>query len=324
MFLSFLIVVQNNQTKLMKTLLSIKEQTSDDYEIVLIDDSGFQPKSPLLEFMNECFYNNIGKQIQVITNLRSQGFSYGINTAISIAQGDFFMIVDEGQTIHKTAVAVLKEKVEAYQVEHKKVDMLEFRLHYTNSKEKSEIWNKCNVLLSPKTNKEVLAYVNCSLFTKIFRRNLILQKNITLLNYRRTDTFFIYNALVYTGEYVAIKDVLVDYELGIVNYSVFDLIKQWIYIFNLYRDLNLYREYQEELEYAFIRFCLVTFLEIVSLQNNKRLSIKAIHSAENKLERRYKSFMKNKYLKNVKEPQFKMIVADIKGFIKHWKLENTK
>ncbi len=323
MFLSFLIVSQNNQTKLIKTLVSIKEQTSDDYEIVLIDDSGFRPKSPLLEFMNECFYN-IGKQIQVITNLRSQGFSYCINTAISIAQGDFFMIADEGQIIHKTAVAVLKEKLEIYQVEHKKVDMFEFRLYYANSKEKSEIWNKCNVLLSPKNNKELLAYVSCSLFTKIFRRNLILQKNIKLLDYRRTDIFFIYNALVYNRGYVAIKDVLVDYELGIVNYSVFDLIKQWIYIFNLYRDLNLYREYQEELEYAFIRFYLVTFLEIVSLQNNKRLSIKAIHSAENKLERRYKSFMKNKYLKNVKEQKFKMIVDDIKGFIKHWKLENTK
>ncbi|WP_425377694.1 glycosyltransferase [Spiroplasma endosymbiont of Polydrusus pterygomalis] len=323
MFLSFLIIAQNNQTKLMKILISINEQTTNDYEIIFVEDSGFQPKSPLLEFMNECFYKS-GKQIQVITNLRSQGFSYSINTAIAAAKGEFFMIVDEGQTIHKTSVAVLKEKVATYQVEHKKIDMVEFRMHYSNSKETSEIWNKCDVLLSPKTNKEVLAYTDCIIFSKIFRRKLILQKNVTLLDYRRTDAYFIYNSLVYTSGFLAIKDVLVDYDLDVVTYSVFDLIKQWIYIFNLYRDLNLYREYKEELEYAFLRFCLVTFLEIVSLQKNKRLSIKAIHSAENKLERRYKSFLKNKYIKDIKEPRFKIIVADIKGYIKNWKLENTK
>ncbi|WP_338955387.1 glycosyltransferase family 2 protein [Spiroplasma endosymbiont of Polydrusus cervinus] len=323
MFLSFLIIAQNNQTKLMKTLISINEQTSNDYEIILVDDSGFQSKSPLLEFMNECFYK-LGKQIQVIINLRSQGFSYGINTAIAASKGEFFMIIDEGQIIHKTATAVLKKKVATYQVEHKKIDMVEFRIHYSNSKETSEIWNKCDVLLSPKTNKEVLAYTDCTIFSKIFRRKLILQKNITLLDYRRTDAYFIYNVLVYTSGFLAIKDVLVDYDLGVITYSVFDLIKQWIYIFNLYRDLNLYREYQEELEYVFLRFCLVTFLEIVSLQKNKKLSIKAIHSAENKLERRYKSFLKNKYIKDIKDPHFKIIVADIKGYIKNWKLENTK
>lgn len=323
MFLSFLIIAQNNQAKLTKTLMSIKAQTSNDYEIILVDDSGFQLKSPLLKFMNECFYN-IGKQIQIITNLRSQGFSYGVNTAISIANGEFFMVVDEGQIINKTAVAVLKEKIMTYQIKNKKIDMLEFRFQYSNSNKKSDIWNKTNVLLSPKTNKEILAYINYSIFTKIFCRKLIIQKKISLLDYRHTDVFFIYNALIYTNGFLAIKDILIDFELGIVNYSVFDLIKQWIYIFNLYRDLNLYREYQEELEYAFIRFCLLTFLEIVKLQNNKKLSIKAINSAENKLERRYKSFLKNKYIKDIKEPQFRIIVSDIKGFIKNWKLENTK
>ncbi len=323
MFLSFLIVTQNNPVKLMKTLMSIKEQTNDDYEIVLVDDTGFQPKSPTLEVISEHFYN-VGKKMQVITNLRSQGFSYGLNTAIGVAHGDYFMIVDEGEIIHKTAVAVLKENVTKHQVEHKKIDMVEFRLNYPHSKGNSEIRNKANVLLSPKTDKEVLAYTHSLAFTKIFRRKLVLQKNITLLDYRRTDAFFIYNILAYANGFLAIEDILADYELGLVNYSVFDLIKQWIYIFNLYRDLNLYREYQEELEYAFIRFCLVTFLRLVRLQNNKALSTKAIHSTENKLERRYKSFLKNKYIKDIQEPKFKVIVNDIKGFIKSWKLENTK
>ncbi|WP_374696335.1 glycosyltransferase family 2 protein [Spiroplasma endosymbiont of Polydrusus formosus] len=323
MFLSFLIIAQNNQTKLMKTLISINEQTGNDYEIIIVEDSGFQQRSPLLEFINEFFYK-LGKQIQVITNLRSQGFSYGINTAIAAAKGEFFMIVNEGQTINKTASTILKKKVATYQVKHKKIDMVEFRINYSNSKETSEIFNKCDVLLSPKTNKEVLAYTDCTIFNKIFRRKLILQKNVNLLDYRRTDAYFIYKALVYTSGFLAIKNVLVDYDLCVVTYSVFDLIKQWIYIFNLYRDLNLYREYKDELEYAFLRFCLVTFLGIVSLQKNKRLSIKAINSAENKLKRRYKSFLKNKYIKDIKEPHFKKIVADIKGYIKNWKLENTK
>ncbi|WP_425380312.1 glycosyltransferase family 2 protein [Spiroplasma endosymbiont of Stenodema calcarata] len=323
MFLSFVIVSQNNSEKLMNTLISIKEQTDDDYEIVLVDDSGFQPKSSALEFMNEHFYAN-GKKIQVITNLRSQGFSYNLNTAIAVARGNYFMIVDEGEIVYKTAIAVLKANIAKHQVEHKQIDMVEFRLHYPHSKGNSEIRNKTNMLLSPKTDKEILAYTHPLIFTKIFCRKLILQKNIEFLNYRRTDAFFIYNILAKSNGFLAIDDILAACELGLVNYSVFDLLKQWIYIFNLYRDLNLYREYQEELEYAFLRFCLITFLRLVRLQNNKTLSIKAINSAENKLERRYKNFIKNKYIKDIKEPKFKIIVSDIKGFIKNWKLENTK
>lgn len=126
MFLSFLIVTQNNLVKLMKTLMSIKEQTNGDYEIVLVDDTGFQPKSPILEVMSEHFYN-VGKKMQVVTNLRSQGFSYGLNSSICVARGDYFMIVDEGEVIHKTAVSVLKENVTKHtKLSIKKLILLNF------------------------------------------------------------------------------------------------------------------------------------------------------------------------------------------------------
>ncbi|AGM25839.1 glycosyltransferase [Spiroplasma syrphidicola EA-1] len=323
MFLSFLIVAQNNPVKLIKTLSSIGAQTEQDFEVILVDDTGFQPKSVVLDFMSEHFYQ-FNNQIKVITNLRSQGFSYSMNTGINNASGDYIVFVKEGEVLHENLVETLKKTVAEFSTNNKTINLLEFGIQYANLKKNSYSRLATDKLLSPKTNKEVLAYVHPLLHTKAFNREMLIKKQIYFVNYTRNETFFIYKVLAYADGVVAVKDILADYDLEQVKYSVFDLLKQWVHIFNFYREHSLYKEYYDELEYAYVRFCLVSFLRLVRLQHNKQLAIKAINSAENKVDRRIKSFMKNKYAKNISEPKFRIIAEDIKGYIKAWRSEFTR
>ncbi|WP_368486236.1 glycosyltransferase family 2 protein [Spiroplasma sp. DGKH1] len=323
MFLSIIIVTQNHPVKILRTLSSIKAQSDSDYEVILVDDSGFQPKSTALELLSDNFYN-FDNKIQVISSLRGQGFSYAVNAAINIANGEYFLVLDEGQILKENAVATLKTKIKENHKELVPIDMLEFKLYYSTIKGESYLRNDLNKLLTPKIQKEVFANVHTLINTKVFRTQFIQDHKIEFINYVRNDSLFIYKALANSDGFLAIDDVLAEYELGTINYSVFDLLKQWVHIFNFYREIGLYKEYHDELEYAFIRFCLISFLRMVRLQNNKKLAIKGVVSAQNKIERRLRNFKENKYVQNINDEKFAPIVQDIEGYLKNWKLTYAK
>lgn len=143
--------------------------------------------------------------------------------------------------------------------------------------------------------------------------------------YKRFDSLFFYKAIAKANSYLTIHDKIAIFDSAIISYSVFDLLKQWSHIFNYYRDRNIYNNFRNEIEYAYVRFCLVTFLDIITNQNNNNLSHKAYSTVFNKYKKRFRNYRQNKYAKNiVGDKYFATVANDISKYLKIWKENNCK
>lgn len=319
MFLSFIIVSQGNQSQLTTTLESLKEQTFQEFEIIIIDDTGYQQNSSNLEFFHNLLSNNkYSSNIRVVSNLKGQGVSYNWNLGKKYCKGQFFMFIKEGESFVTSTSS--NEIYQAINEQSRIPSIVEFKMQYNNlDNSVTHLRIAKNKILNPQESKEIIAKVHNSVYSKIFNTSFVEMQKINFRKYVRYDLLFLYKLLAKCEGFLAVDIVLINFKLSKLKYSSLDLIKQWSHILNHYRYLDIYKKFQDELEYAYIRYILYTFLKVISRFDNKKLMNKGVMIAQKKADMKMKKLKNNKYFTSNDDDAFNKISENINEYLKEWK-----
>ncbi|WP_342224152.1 glycosyltransferase family 2 protein [Spiroplasma endosymbiont of Asaphidion curtum] len=305
--ISFILTSSNDTNKLEITLNSILKQNGKDYEIIIVDD---KTKDDTLEYISK-FFQEHSDIIKVISSWREIETANAWNLALSNAKGTYVLFLQPGYKLINNFMESIIQEIN----NNDEPDLIEFMVQYSNVYHHvSSRRLKNNNLYHPLLNREVFALIHHSLFNKLFKRKIITSHKITFRRSNRFDLLFIYKILPWIETLYTSTKILLDIEIEpLLNFNSFDFLKQWVHIYNYYKQINLARELTEELEYAFVRFHYYTFLKIIAPTGNKVLVKKAVKEVTNKVTKRFPHWEKNQYLNLVPDDLFNRDVA------KNWK-----
>ena len=92
---SFLICVFNGERYLDKTLLSIKNQTYKNYEIIIVNDASTDNSLSIIRKYNKIFHN-----YKVINNNKNLGLTKSLNIGAKVAKGEWLARLDADDVCH--------------------------------------------------------------------------------------------------------------------------------------------------------------------------------------------------------------------------------
>ena len=103
LFFSILTIVKNSETKILKTLKSVKNQTCKDYEHIIVD--GFSDDKTF-ELIKNFKSNNIKKQ------LGDKNLYDGLNNGLKICNGKYIVCLHSGDIFYsKNILKIFKNKL---------------------------------------------------------------------------------------------------------------------------------------------------------------------------------------------------------------------
>jgi len=316
MLVSFLISSQAKDELLFKTLLSLKKQTDEDFEIIIFNDEASSASSREHNtFLSDIFVEN--NRITLVNNSKFQGHSFNWNLGIEIAKGDYIAILKEGDIVEPVYVETIKhiltESVDT------KVDIIQVQKQLTGliSKEYAQYLEEDKLYTLPQ-DKEVFAYVQQSIYGKLFRTQYLKDFRLKFRTSVRYDALFVYKALGHARTFYISSAILQLHKISVLRYSAFDLANQWPHILNYYRRIGIYKDLKDELNYAYFYNLNFNFLLLVKHFQNPQLYKKAIKFTDTKLSHRLDNFIiKNKIFSLKKDNEFTDIILNYSNFIKN-------
>lgn len=99
---SIIVPVYNVEKEIKECLDSLKNQTFDDFEVLLVDDRG---KDSSMDIVRE--YAKDDSRFKILTHEKNSGVSAARNTGLDAAQGENIMFVDSDDWLEPNALEVL-------------------------------------------------------------------------------------------------------------------------------------------------------------------------------------------------------------------------
>ncbi|WP_031542603.1 glycosyltransferase family 2 protein [Mesoplasma photuris] len=311
MKLSFIIATQGKENLLFKTINSLKKQTVSDYEIIIVNDDPYVEKEAI-EFLKDQFREN--EKIIIALNSKGQGSGSNWNSAIQLANGEYFAFIKEGDILEPNYI----EKISKITNSNKpKLDIIEYQIKRVGLVDDiSSSILEPNVVYNLPTDTQVFAYISQTVYGKVFRRSYIKDFRINFRRSVRFDTLFLYKALGHARTLYVTSDVLITHKISVLKYSAFDLVNQWPHILNYYRRIGAFKELKDELNYAYYYQLTYDFLNIVKSFDNNQLYKKSLKYVEAKMENKIEAFTsKNSVFTENKQPKFNKRINTLNAFI---------
>jgi len=315
MLISFLISAQSKDDMLFKTMLSLKKQTNGDFEILIFNDEALATSDrEHNQFLNDLFVEN--PKVTLVDNSKFQGHSFNWNLGINIAQGDYIAILKEGDVLEPNFVAAIADIVQANEA---KIDIIQFKKNLTGlmTTDRAQYLQEDHLYRLP-DDKEVFAYVQDSVYAKVFRTKFLNDFRLRFRPSVRYDALFLYKALGHARTFYNASAVLLTHKISVLRYSAFDLANQWPHVLNYYRRIGIYKDLKNELNYAYFYNLIFNFLLLVKDFDNPQLYKKAIRFVETKLTNRLEEFNgENTIFLENKDPEFSKILLNFSPFIRN-------
>lgn len=325
MEISFIVTTNNNDESkyILQFLSTIFNVNEKNFEVIIVDNSFYYSDS--LKIINEYFalYPN---QIQIISSYKPLDISASRNLAIKIAKGKYLIFLHPTELISPNFFPTIKEILN----NNSNLDCIEYSVSYfwglkyafesTVRVQKDKVYD----LKNPE-DKEVYALASPLLSTKLFKKEIITKNNITFRRSLQFDSFFVYAFLAHAENFYAVDQILVNNEVNIMMYdNSFELVNQWVHILNYYNNNQLKKKLNKELEYAFVRYALFSFLLSLASSKNPQLLQKMYDYVKDYVTRRYKNFTTNPYLRDkaAKDDDFPVVARDLSKFFKKYFNDN--
>lgn len=326
MKISFILATNNNDkiediTKFLKNVFSYKNK---NFEVVIIDNYFYDDN--FLMSLND-FFALYPKQIQIISNYRALDIATSRNLAIPYAKGKFLCFLQPTDLINEHFFPFVEKVINNKNA----IDCIEYTVLYkikNNHNFESTIRIADNTILDLKEpeNKNVFALISPLLSTKLFNKEVIIKNQLGFRKPLQFDTFFLYTFLAHANNIYAIDKTLLFGEVHniIKNDNSFELLSQWVHILNYYNNEKLKKRLNSELEYAYVRYALYNFLQLIATTNNPTLIQKTYDYIKEHINRRYRKFRNNPYLTNEasKNDPFPKIVQDLSQYLKQYCHDN--
>ena len=107
-FVTIIIPVYNVSQYIEKCLLSVLNQSSTNFEVVIVDDCGFDNSMELVQaVLDKSNKNNIS--VKIIKHPQNKGLSAARNTGVQQATGDYLFFLDSDDELDLTTVEVFTD-----------------------------------------------------------------------------------------------------------------------------------------------------------------------------------------------------------------------
>lgn len=246
MLISIIVPAYNVENYLERCVSAIIKQTSQDYEVVIIDDGSTDSTGEIADKISK---NN--DKIRVI-HQENKGLGGARNTGIVAARGDYLFFLDSDDYIRGNTVEIIK-----YYLEQKKLDILVFDF-CSDETENNLVVDDINY--REINNKEYLIFGGPSACNKVYRKEIFVNQSI----YFPEKTLYEDIATIPNTACFARKIGIIDAQL---YYYVFrqdsiisspnlkripEVLRGFNRVLEFYKKHGLIKEYNEELEFLAI------------------------------------------------------------------------
>ena len=168
--ISIIVPIYNCETTLHKCLESIRCQTYQNYEIILVDDGSTDLSGKICDQ-----YREIDSKIQVIHQINS-GVSSARNKGIDMAIGEYLTFVDADDYLEKEHLANLLKAIQGMDIGVVGLYNVKDNLNKKNILSKSYRWNKEEFFYHVVADNHIGGY----LWNKLFIAEIIKKNNIQM------------------------------------------------------------------------------------------------------------------------------------------------
>lgn len=273
---SIIIPVYNVEKFLRKCLDAIVEQKFSDYEVILIDD-GSQDKSGEICDVYAEKYEKI-----TVYHIENHGVSHARNIGLQMAKGKYIWFIDSDDFIESNALYNICEELKKKQ----EPDLLVFDANVRDQENNIKQVITCDELRKQNMNFQndrELIYMNTALWNKIYKRQIISEKqlifseNITIAE----DLLFNYIYILECRNVEYEKKVLYNY-IQRKNSAMQgagrnrDVLKAFEQLIEYYKKVNMYSNYKVEIQYLIYYHIYLTSMIRMVRNNAEKMEINYI------------------------------------------------
>lgn len=285
---SLIIPVYNVQDYIEKCMDSVVNQTIDDMEIIIVNDGSKDQSKQKIERYLEKY-----PKIKYLEK-ENGGLSDARNYGLKFATGEYVAFLDSDDYVEKNTYE------EMYNLAKKeKSDMVEcdFIWEYPN-----RIREDIGSLYSSK--KEMIEKARVVAWNKLIKREIIEKTNLQFpVGLRYEDVEFFYKIVPYINKVSFVKKCLIHYVqrgdsiANTQNIRTKEIFKVLDNVITYYKENNLYDEYEQELEYIYVRFLLCSSLKRMCKIEDKKQRKQAVQETWKNINTKFPKWRKNDILK---------------------------
>lgn len=289
---SVIVPIYNVEKYLKRCLESLINQTLEDIQIILVNDgstdnSGIIAKEYLENYKEKIIY--LEKENGGLSEARNYGLPYATGEYIAFLDSDDYIDADAYEVMYNKAIEENSDYVEC-----------NFIWEYPKKK-------KIDRIVKYKDKKEMITNVRVVAWNKLIKREIIEKNHIYFpKGLRYEDVEFTYKLIPHLNKFTYVDKEFIHYiqrDNSIANsqnertkeiFTIIDNVVQY------YKDNNIYKEYENELEYTFTRILLCSSLKRITKVKEKEKRKELERQNWIYLNKKFPNWKKNKYLKEIK------------------------
>jgi hypothetical protein len=284
---SIIVPIYNVEKYLARCLDSLKDQTLQDIEVILVNDGSTDNSGNIAkEYANK--YENF-----VYKEKANGGLSDARNYGLKFATGDYIAFLDSDDYVDVTTYEKMLKKAEKEQADYVECD---FIWEYPNK-------IKIDKQIPYNNKKEMLCLVRVVAWNKLIKRKIIEENNIEFpKGLRYEDVEFTYKLLPLLEKCSYVAEPLIHYTqrensiANVQNEKTADIFIILDDVISYYKEKNIYEEYKEELEYNYARYLLCSSLKRICKIKDKSKRKELIEKTWKNLNSKFPNWKKNKFL----------------------------
>lgn len=285
MKVSVIVPFYNVQDYIDKCLASLKQQTLQEIEFILVDDGSPDNSIDIAKkYLDDTRFKLYQKPNGGLSDARNYGMKQ--------ASGEYIAFLDSDDYVDSTMYQELYEKAK-----QKDADLVEcdFIWEYPDKEELDETSVKDNLLVD----------IRVVAWNKLYRKSLIDNLEIEFMNkVQYEDVNWCYKVIPYVTTFASVHKPFVHYiQRGnsisnTQNEKVRDIFIVLQDTLDYYKEKNLYEQYKDKLEYLYIRYLLgSSFKRILGISDKKRRK-EILLESWNILNTKFPNWKQNKILQS--------------------------
>ncbi len=313
---SVIVPVYNVELYIEKCLNSLVNQTLQEIEIIVVNDGSTDHSEQIIQKFIEEYPEKI-----VYLKKENGGLSDARNYALPHAKGEYVAFLDSDDYVEENTYQDMYELAQK-----EKSDMVECDFYWEYPNKKKE-----DIGAFYQGKKEMLEKVRVVAWNKLIKKDLLQKTEIEFpKGYRYEDVEFTYKLIPHLDKVSFLKKPCIHYiqrEGSIANSQnertkeIFDVLE---HVLEYYKECGYYEEYQEQLEYLYVRFLFCSsFLRMVKIQD-KTIRKKLLQETWEKVNTKFPNWKKNKilnqkrswknlYMKSINQVSYKLYGMILRG-----------
>jgi len=289
---SVVVPVYNVEEYIERCLESLVNQTLKDIEIIVVNDGSPDNSQLIID-------KYVEKHPEIIRSFIKEngGLSDARNFGINKAQGEYIGFLDSDDWVEPDMYETMYNKAK-----ENNFDVVVCDLKYVyDSYTVPAYSNVTNDLNSKEDIKKSMLNIYPSAWNKIYHNSLFNNGVMFKEKVWFEDVEFLFRLFPYINSIGVVKKPFVNYVQrdGAItktfNEKLFDYIHNWNGIIEFYKSKALYKEYEKELEYCYVRYIYGTFIKSATNYNDKDKYKQAVFFAISNVKKQFPNYRRNKY-----------------------------